>query len=62
MTDCSMEKLIILDYTNSSVDIYNVDENANIDESYIRDLGYDSNCLWMFSVDPLITYHEEVLK
>lgn len=40
--------LIILDYCNGTVHIYNVDSNIIVDERYIIDLGFNlSNCEWM---------------
>lgn len=58
-----MEKLIILDYTNGTVDVYDVETNADIDESYIENLGYNTNnCSWMFGQNMVFTFHKEVLK
>lgn len=58
-----MEKLIILDYTNATVDLYDVESDANIDESYIEELGFNTNnCSWMFGENMEITFHKEVLK
>ena len=58
-----MEKLIILDYTNATVDLYDVESDANIDESYIEELGFNTNnCYWMFGENMEITFHKEVLK
>lgn len=58
-----MEKLVILDYTNATVHFYDVDSEANIDESYIDGLGFEpNNCLWMFAEQMEIIFHKEVLK
>ena len=58
-----MEKLVILDYVVPSVHIYDVDPDAEIDESYIENLGFNTNsCSWMFGDDMDITFHKEVLK
>ena len=58
-----MKKLIILDYTNDTVDVYDVETKADIDESYIENLGYNTNnCSWMFGQNMVFTFHKEVLK
>ena len=58
-----MNKLVILNYTTNSVDIYDVDPNTIISDEYLINLGYNtSNCVWMFGKATRITYHEEVLK
>lgn len=58
-----MEKLVILDFNTASVNVYDVDSKANIDEEYISNLGYHtSECSWMFAEELNITYHKEVLR
>ena len=58
-----MEKLIILDYSDTSVHIFDIDSEAKVDESYIEDMGFHcSNCQWMFASDLSLHFHEEVLK
>ena len=58
-----MEKLVVLDYTNATVDFYDVDSEADIDESYIESLGHNTNCCsWMFGENIEITFHKEILK
>ena len=58
-----MEKLVILDYTNATVDFYDVEPDVDIDESYIEELGFNANnCSWMFGDNMEITFHKEVLK
>ena len=58
-----MKKLVILDYTNATVDFYDVEPDADIDESYIEELGFNTNnCSWMFGDNMEITFHKEVLK
>lgn len=43
-----MEKLIVLDLTDQSIDVYNVSSELNIDEDFITFLGHDiDNCSWM---------------
>ena len=57
-----MEDLVILDYNNSTVHFYKVDNDANIDENYIEKLGFDTNeCSWMFAEDIGIIKHKGVL-
>lgn len=58
-----MEKLVILDYSNSSVHFYNVDSDANIDEKYIENIGHHcSNCSWMFAENIDVFKHKGILK
>ena len=57
-----MEDLVILDYNNSTVHFYKVDNDANIDENYIEKLGFNTNeCSWMFAEDIGIIKHKGVL-
>lgn len=58
-----MTKLIIFDYANSRVDIYDVDYDADIDDDYLDKLGYDeSNIMWMVGENIEMTYHNNILK
>ena len=58
-----MEKLVIIDYTNSTVDFFEVDPDANIDDSYVEELGFNTNnCYYMLGDSMEITFHKEVLK
>ena len=57
-----MEDLVILDYNNSTVHFYKVDNDANIDENYIEKLGFNTNeCSWMFAEDIGIIKHKGIL-
>ena len=57
-----MEKLVILDYNDASVHFYDMKPDTEIDEEYLRDLGYKPNdCAWMFSEDMTIKFHTEIL-
>lgn len=57
-----MEDLVILDYNNSTLHFYKVDNDANIDENYIEKLGFNTNeCSWMFAEDIGIIKHKGVL-
>ena len=58
-----MEKLVILDFCTASVHVYDVDSEANIDETYIENLGFNTNsCSWIFTENMEITFHKELLK
>lgn len=58
-----MEKIVILDYTTATVDFYDVDSDADINEEYIEKLGYNTNnCEWMFGEEMQITFHKETLR
>lgn len=57
------EKLVILEYSTQTVHVYNVDPDANIDEGYISDLGFNtSECAWMFGEDIEIVRHGGLLR
>ena len=57
-----MEDLVILDYNNSTLHFYKVDNDANIDENYIEKLGFNPNeCSWMFAEDIGIIKHKGIL-
>ena len=54
-------KLVVLDYSNSSVHFYTVEAGVKIDEDYISKLGHHpSNSEWMYSSEIGIVYHEGV--
>lgn len=58
-----MDKLVVLDYSVGTVDVYNIDMSYDdIEEYLVNKLGYSlSNCEWMVgNMD--ITFHKEVLK
>lgn len=58
-----MEKLVIVDHSNTSVHFFNVAPDVNINEEYIEGLGFHcSNCSYMFAKDLTINFHEEILK
>ena len=53
-----MEKLIILDYCNAEVHVYDTEKDVFIDEDYIESLGFDYNdCQWMWG-DLSIMFHK----
>lgn len=55
------KKLVVLDYSNSSVHFYTVKADTKIDEEYISNLGHHpSNSEWMCSNEVSIVYHEGV--
>ena len=57
-----MEELIIMDYSTLSVHLYKIDSNININEEYIKHLGYNTDeCSWMFGEDIDIFKHQGIL-
>lgn len=57
-----MKDLVILNYNTASVYFYKVD-NTNIDEEYIKILGFNSDeCSWMFAEDIEVIKHKGILK
>lgn len=58
-----MEKLVILDYESGYVHLFDIDPNANIDEDYIRALGFNpDSCSWMFGDNIEVYIHKGILK
>ena len=58
-----MEELVILDYSNSSIHFYKVDNNTNINDNYIENLGFNTyECSWMLDKDIDIIKHKGILK
>lgn len=58
-----MEELVILDYSTSEVHIYKLDYDTDINEDYIKKLGFNINtCFWMFGTNIKIIKHSEILK
>ena len=58
-----MEELVILDYSNSSVHFYKVDNNTNINDDYIENLGFNTNeCSWMYAEDIDVFKHKGIIK
>lgn len=59
-----MEKLIILDYSTGTVDIYDTQYDIEPDvDDLIDSLGHRANdCVYMFAQSPEITFHKEILK
>lgn len=55
-----MIQLIILDYSDCSVHIYNISEDIEVSESLIQNLGFKtSECEWMFGTLK-ITFNNEL--
>lgn len=53
-----MEQLVILDYTNATVDIYDIDPEVDITDDYIDSLGHNpNNCFWMIGENIEIIRH-----
>ena len=58
-----MEELVILDYSNSSVHFYKVDNNTNINDDYIEKLGFNpDDCSWICAEDVEVIKHKGILK
>lgn len=58
-----MEELVILDYLNSSVHFYKVDNDADVNYDYIEKLGFNPDgCSWMFAEDIDIFKHKGIIK
>ena len=58
-----MEELVILDYSNSSVHFYKVDNNTNINDDYIEKLGFNPDeCSWMYAEDIDVFKHKGIIK
>jgi hypothetical protein len=59
-----MEKLIILDYSTGTVDIYDTQYDIEPDmDDLIDSLGHRANdCVYMFAQSSEITFHKEILK
>lgn len=54
-----MEKLIILDFCNCEVHVYNIPSSLIVNEEYILSLGFRaSECQWMFG-DMSIYFHRQ---
>lgn len=48
------EKLVVIDFLTQDLDIYifTIDADDNVDEDYIKKLGFDpNNCRWFFGTD-----------
>ena len=58
-----MEELVIIDYNKLAVHFYKVDYDTNIDEDYIKKLGFNPDeCSWMFAENIEVFKHKGILK
>ena len=56
------EQLVVLDYSTGTVNFYNIDKKAKIDDEYISSLGFSlSECYWMTGNIDVIN-HTRILK
>ena len=56
-----MDKLIVLDYEDCSVHVYDVQSGVDIDDEYVDNLGFRlSNCSWMHG-NASIHFHKRTL-
>lgn len=57
-----MSKLIIFDYTNDSIHIFDIVSDVEIDDCYVQELGFSvSNCDWKVSDHLEIILHHTTL-
>ena len=57
------EQVIILDFHSSSVHIYNLDEDIELDEEYLNELGFDADSvILMYGFEIPVVKHKEKLK
>ena len=57
-----MSKLIIFDYTNDSIHIFDIISDVEIDDCYVQELGFSvSNCDWKVSDRLEIILHHTTL-
>ena len=57
-----MEKLTVVDIQTQEVtiDVYDIDENENVYEEFIRNLGFNPDyCHWFFGTSFNIKYHSK---
>lgn len=53
-----MKKLVVLDYSDASVHIFDVLPDIEVDDEYVDSIGFNmSNCYWMLSDYLDIKYH-----
>lgn len=57
------EQVIILDFHSSSVHIYDLDEDIELDEEYLNKLGFDADSVvLMYGFEIPVVKHKEKLK
>ena len=57
-----MEKLVVLDYNDNSVSIWDVSPDTEIDDEYIQNLGFHlSEVYWMKCADLSVHFHKRIL-
>ena len=57
------ELLVIMDYSTSTIHLYEIDENEDIDEDFIRKMNHNPDeCSWMFAEDIEVIKHKGILK
>ena len=58
-----MEKLVVLDYNDGSVSIWDVHPGTEINDEYVQDtLGFDlGNVYWMKCADLAVHFHKRIL-
>lgn len=57
-----MKKLVVLDYSDASVHIFDVLPGIEVDDEYVTSIGFNlSNCDWMISDHLDIKFHYTTL-
>lgn len=58
-----MQQLVILNYTTSTIDIYNIENLVDVNDDYLSSLGYNPDeCSWMWSDELKVKFHSKTLK
>lgn len=57
-----MEKLVIMDFSTSTIHFYQVDTDRKIDDNFIIDLGFNpSSCSWIYDKFIDVKKHRNIL-
>ena len=58
-----MRRLIILDYANAKIHFYDVDVGVDVDENYLKSLGFkESESSYMICDAAEIVFHKKPLR
>lgn len=56
-----MKKLVVLDYSSSSVHFFDIPSDIEVDDCLVETLGFSlSNCYWMLSDHINYIFHERL--
>lgn len=54
-----MSKLVVLNYSNGTVNIHNISDNKDYEEELLEDLGYsETDCEWMIGDNLKINFYD----